>query len=181
MLGRGARHHSGGVHLTEALRGQQEPRPRGVRLALGLGSPSRREPRQGPAQRPGGGRPERHTRPLAVPRLFEVPLVRTGKFSDSAGGFCKHRSRVARWRRSVGGGMIATGARENERMQRSDLERLAERLDWAFDADEDGLDVLDADCVSGMLRDLANGVSGDKIADALGLPDQPEPEVEGWV
>lgn len=48
------------------------------------------------------------------------------------------------------------------------LRRLAERLDWSC---EDEILTFDADEVSYLLCDLANGVSGDKLAECMELPD----------
>lgn len=51
----------------------------------------------------------------------------------------------------------------------ANLRRLAARLEYA---DEDGdLDTFDPDTFYCVLYDLANGYSGDDIADGMGLPD----------
>jgi hypothetical protein len=52
----------------------------------------------------------------------------------------------------------------------ANLRRLAERLDFEADDDDSYSDTLDMDCVSSMLYDLANGVSGDVIADNMEFP-----------
>lgn len=53
----------------------------------------------------------------------------------------------------------------------TNLRRLAERLEFAMD-DCDLGDALDFDGVAYILYDLANGASGDAIADHLELPSE---------
>ncbi len=51
----------------------------------------------------------------------------------------------------------------------ANLRRLAERLEFEMESD-DYSDTLDMDCVAYILHDLANGVSGDEIADHMDFP-----------